>query len=282
MQPGLPSRTAERVALRRATHQLLDRPPVFDDPLALRILGPSIEAALRGNPASEDRHPWHALLRAFVAVRSRIAEDEIAHAQARGVRQVVILGAGLDTFAYRHPGADLRVFEVDYPATQDWKRARLADAGIAVPANLTFTPVDFERTALGDAFAAAGFALAEPAAFTWLGVTPYLERRAIDATLRFVAARPAGSVVVFDYGIAPELLSIGERLAFDALARRVAVAGEPLRTTFDPAELAAFLRGLGFRAVDDPTPAELNARYFAGRRDGLRVGTLGRILTARR
>jgi len=283
MQPGVPSRTAERVALRRATHQLLDTPPVFVDPLALRILGPVAEAALLADPHAEDTHPWHALLRAFVAVRARIADEEIARAREGGVTQVVILGAGLDTFAYRQPeSTDLRVFEVDHPATQAWKRQRLAEAAIPVPDMLTFVPVDFERTALPNALAEAGFALDLPAVFSWLGVTPYLERTAIEATLGFVAARPAGSAIVFDYGIAPECLSAGERLAYEALARRVERAGEPFRSTFDPQALAALLHRLGFPSIDDATPAEINARYFAGRADGLRVGTLGRIVIARR
>lgn len=142
----------------------------------------------------------------LIATRARFAEDVIADAVRRGVRQVVVLGAGLDTFAYRHPyeGDGLRVFEVDHPSTQEWKRERLAAAGIPEPASLTFVPVDFESTKLPDGLAAAGFDASSPAAFSWLGVVQYLTDAAVYATLDLIAALPAGSDVVFDYSEPPE------------------------------------------------------------------------------
>src|SRR5580700_3359014 len=148
MQEGKFSRTAHRVAVRRAAHQLLDQPRVLDDPLALRIIGTAAAEELRTNP--KEHHAFSRAFRAFMAARSRFAEDELAGAVGQGVKQYVVLGAGLDTFGYRNPHAGLRVFEVDHPDTQAWKRDQLQAAGIAIPASLTFVPIDFERQTLGD------------------------------------------------------------------------------------------------------------------------------------
>src|ERR1700691_1610025 len=165
MEEGKFSRTARRVAIRRAAHQLLDEPRVLDDPLALRIIGFDAERALRSDP--KEHHAFSRAFRAFMAARSRYAEDELARAVERGVTQYVVLGAGLDTFAYRNPlrSAGLHVFEVDHPATQEWKRARLDDAGIAVPDDMTFAAVDFERQSLDDGLVKAGFDKQQPAFF---------------------------------------------------------------------------------------------------------------------
>src|SRR6267378_6394098 len=148
MQEGTFSRTAERVAIRRAAHQLLDQPRVLDDPLALRIIGSEAEEALRSNPKED--HSFSRAFRAFMAARSRYTEDELAGAFAQGVRQYVVLGAGLDTFAYRNPHSGLRVFEVDHPATQEWKRDQLRTAEIAVPTEAVSVPVNFEQQSLAD------------------------------------------------------------------------------------------------------------------------------------
>src|SRR5579859_7444329 len=142
MEKGKPSRTALRVAIRRAAHQIADPPSVLNDPIALRLIGPGYE-----NDLERAMHPVGRDFRAFMAARSRYAEDHLAQAVAAGVRQYVILGAGLDTFAYRNPFPHIRVFEVDFPATQEWKRSLLAGAGVAVPENLTFVPLDFEHKA---------------------------------------------------------------------------------------------------------------------------------------
>jgi methyltransferase (TIGR00027 family) len=161
-----------RVAMRRAAHQLFDHPKVLDDPIALPIIGAEAAAKLE---AERNRHKSRVArnLRAFLVARSRFAEDELARAIVRGVRQYVILGAGLDTFAYRNPYEDsaLRVFEVDYPATQEWKRWRLAAAGIAIPSPVTYAPVDFERQTLADGLKLAGFDSSKAAFFSWLGVS---------------------------------------------------------------------------------------------------------------
>ncbi len=186
MDQNQPSRTALGAALHRAAHQLVDTPPVFVDPLAVRIVGGETEHVLAY--AQEDEAA-RAGLRAFIAARSRFTEDCLAEACDRGVRQYVLLGAGLDTFAYRSsarfPG--LRVFEVDHPATQGWKRERLAAAGISIPPSLTYVPVDFDREILSERLAHAGFEALAPALFAWLGVTPYLTSESVLATLSWVA-----------------------------------------------------------------------------------------------
>jgi len=274
MHHARPSRTAQRVALRRAAHQLFDEPRVFDDPLAVAIAGGET-----GNRADAEQ-PFSRALRAFLAVRSRYAEDQLARAVERGLRQYVVLGAGLDTFAYRNPFPDLQVFEVDHPATQEWKRARLEEAYISIPNDVTFAAVDFERESLEQGLQRAGFDDAQPAFFSWLGVTPYLSRPAFDATVQFIASRPRGSGVVFDYAIERRLLSMIQRLALDAMAARVAQAGEPFQLFFDPAALAADLAQFGFSAIEDMDSDAINARYFAGRSDGLAVSGGGHLLCA--
>ena len=279
MQEGKFSRTARRVAIRRAAHQLLDHPRVLDDPLALRIIGAEAAEELRSNP--KEHHAFSRAFRAFMAARSRYAEDELACAVARGVRQYVVLGAGLDTFAYRNPHAGLRVFEVDHPATQAWKREQLQEAGISVPAALTFVPIDFERQTLAEGLRLAGFDLSASAFFSWLGVTPYLTRDACMTTLSFVAKMPAGSGVVFDFAVDPALLNAGQRQALDALSERVARYGEPFQLFFDPERLREELKGMGFQRTEFLQGKELNARYFKDRDDGLLVrGGLGHLMGA--
>jgi methyltransferase (TIGR00027 family) len=277
-----PSRTAWRVALSRAAHQLLDRPPVFDDPVALAIVGARGVAQIR---AAALRHhlPPSRYLRAFLAARSRVAEEALAASMRRGVRQYVVLGAGLDTFAYRnpYPASALRVFEVDHPATQAWKRRQLAGASLAPPESLVFVPVDFESQRLPEQLGCAGFRAGEPAFFSWLGVTMYLTRATVLGTLGFVARLPQGSGIVFDYAVPPATLSLVRRVVVRAVMRRVAAAGEPWKSFFDPRELADELHTLGFRQLEDLGPEDLNARFFDARADALRVGGLGRVMSAR-
>ena len=200
-------------------------------------------------------------------MRTRFAEDALAAAAARGVSQLVVLGAGLDTYAYRNCLQDrLRVFEVDHPETQAWKREQLAKASIAVPEALTFAPIDFEHDTLADGLAAAGFDPQQQTFFTWLGVTPYLTESAIFATLGFIAALPGGAHVVFDYSNPPDSIVGAERRAFhEALATRVAAAGETFKSYFGTEALVVRLADLGFRDIEDLGPAEIAARYFPDR-----------------
>ena len=262
MIDGRRSGTAERVAIRRASHALCDRPAIFDDPLAMRILSEEGAARARKEAADPEQHAWMRGLRIFVAARSRLAEEELAQAFEQGVRQYVVLGAGLDTFAYRNPFDELRVYEVDHPDTQAWKRERLQHAEIAIPDTMRFAPVDFERDTLAHGLEAAGFRAGEAAFFSWLGVVPYLTRDAALATLRFIGGLPHGSGVVFDYALPRESMGEAERRAFDALAERVARAGEPFRLFFEPEELAAELRKLGFTKIEDMDSAAIRARWF--------------------
>lgn len=271
------------VAMRRAAHQLFDNPKVFDDPIALPILGPGAEERLRNESRFLNR--MGRVVRASMAARSRYAEDQLARVVECGTGQFVILGAGLDTFAYRNPYAqrDLRVFEVDYPATQEWKRERLAAAGIAIPPSVTFAPVDFEHQTLAEGLRQAGFDASKPAFFSWLGVTMYLVRDTAMSTFRFIASCGPGSAVTFDYIVPRETLNWTGQLVLRAMSRRVEKAGEPFRTFFAPGELHEELGRMGFRSIEDLGGAEINARYFKNRADGLRVpGVLGRYMTAER
>jgi len=281
--PAQPSRTAWRVALRRAAHQLLDRPAVLEDPIALRILGPETAATLQVTPDAFEQGRLSRYMRAFFAARSRFAEDQLAAARRNGVTQYVILGAGLDTFAYRHPEPDrpLRMWEVDHPATQAWKRDLLADAGIPVPSNLTYVPVDFEHETLAEQLDRAGFDRSSGAVFSWLGVVPYLTHAAIMTTLGYVAQVTAqAGGIAFDFGIPPDRLRGPQRAVFEALAARVRAAGEPWQTFYDPAILEQDLRTLGFAVAEDVAPDTINQLYFAGRGDGLAVGGMGHLMWA--
>ena len=284
MDPSQPSRTALRVAMRRAAHQLYDAHPlVFEDPFAVRILGAHAAEVDRTpglNPANKPR-PFSVALRAFLVARSRYAEDLLAQAS---VTQYVILGAGLDTFALRNHHAHLRVFEVDHPATQAWKRDLLRESNLPTPASLTFVPVDFEkqdleRESLPAQLLASGFNPALPTFFSWLGVVPYLTLEAFRATLSFIAAQPPGSGLVFDYAQPRSALPFLEQLAFDSLASRVQLAGEAFQLFFTPHQAAAELAA--FYNLEDLGSPELNERYFADRSDKLRaMGSAGRIVSA--
>ena len=193
----------------------------------------------------------------------------------------MVLGAGLDTFAYRNPFGDrLRVFEVDAAATQQWKREQLEARAIAVPAALTFVPVDFTRETTFDALAAAGFDATAPAFVSWLGVTMYLDEPIVRGVLTSIAALPPGSGVVFDYSLSPSMLGLVQRRVLEEFSRRVAAAGEPWITSFEPPALRAVLGNAGFSRIEDLSPDDINGRYFSGRADGLRVGSLAHVMCA--
>lgn len=279
MEEARPSRTALRVALRRAAHQLYDaRPLVFDDPIAIPILGREYLPEVH-RTATKLHKPFSVSLRAFLVARSRYAEDSLAHAVANGVTQYVLLGAGLDTFAHRNPYPHLRVFEVDHPATQQWKRAMLEAGGLPTPTNLTYVPVDFERQSLSDRLHSSGFNPLDATLFVWLGVVPYLTLEAFRSTIHFIAAQPPGTGVVFDYSQPRAALPFLEKLAHDSLASRVKLAGEPFQLFFTPTEIASELTA--FRSLEDLDSAEINARYFTGRTDNLKVlSSAGHLLSA--
>jgi methyltransferase (TIGR00027 family) len=263
MREGQFSRTALGAAGRRAAHQVVDGGRLFVDPLALRILGPDADAAVaeaRANPALRG-------LRFYVAMRSRFAEDAARRAIARGVRQIVVLGAGLDTFAYRvEPIENLRVYEVDHPATQTEKRRRLAAAAIAAPSHVVYAGCNFESESLAGALRAGGFDAGRPSFFLWLGVVPYLTEPAIFATLAFIGKLPGGGEVVFDYANpAASIAEGGWRRGHEIVSARAEAAGEPLRSAFATPALHEKLRELGFRSIEDLGPNEIAARFFPER-----------------
>lgn len=281
MQDKIPSRTAYRVALQRAAHQLLDSPKVLDDQLAVRLVSEAAEEIRTGRGRLGSRLGKG--LRAFLVARSRFAEEMLAQAIVNGVEQYLILGAGLDTSPYRGIAAKtgIRVFEVDHPATQAWKKEKLLKAGIAIPDYVRHVPVDFEKQNLTAELASAGFLATQKTFASWLGVVPYLTREAASNTLRFLASFPPASGVVFDYAVTISSLSWLERIAVKALARRVARAGEPFRLYFEPQELEQFLQGHGFTRIEQLASPQINDRYFNSRDDGLRVmGNAGRIVAA--
>jgi methyltransferase (TIGR00027 family) len=259
MQSGKPSRTAWGAAAHRAAHQVLEQGRIFADPLALRILGKEADIADR---RAGEQH-FRRRLRIFIAIRTRFAEDALADALRRGVRQLVVLGAGLDTYAYRCTWGDrLRIFEVDHPATQAWKRRLLEEAAIPIPQSLTFAPIDFEHTNLAEGLAAASFDPSQQTFFTWLGVVPYLTEEAVWSTLGFIANLPRGAHVVFDYSDPPASLPAEWRARHQQRAAHLAELGEELRSFFEANDLRAKLLSLGFAEIEDLGPSQIAARYL--------------------
>ena len=259
-----PVRLLGRVAAYRAIHQKLEGGAIFKDPFASRILDHETAARLDEIAANSLRQ-----LRLLIAARSRFSEDTMANCIACGVRQVVVLGAGLDTFALRNPYADLgvRVFEVDYPATQMWKRDRLRAAGLAEPPSLAFAPVNFERESLAEGLTRAGFKLDQPAFFQWLGVVTYLTKDAVFCTLKFISEVPQ-AIVVFEYAEPFENYPAERRAIVRQSAERSASLGEPCLSFFDPIELLQLLRGIGFNVIEDLGLPEIAERFYGvSRRD---------------
>jgi methyltransferase (TIGR00027 family) len=270
MKPNEPSRTALMIARQRAAHQLLDQGSILNDPFAMKILREDEKDVLQFANA----HPLASIGRLITAARSRIAEDALSKAVERGIRQIVILGAGLDTFALRNPhGArQIRIYEVDHPATQAWKRQRLAEAQIELPAWLIAVPVDFERDDVGEKLVASGFQQNAPAFFTWLGVVPYLTEDAIGRTLDYMSSIQ-NSEVVFDY-MEPEAFSGELRKIETERTEQLKKMNERSVSRFEPAGIAAMLRSHGFCAIEDLDFQEIASR-FGGAVQGLAPGHLG-------
>ena len=258
MKPNEPSRTALIIARQRAAHQVLDHGSILYDPFAMKILREDENDVLQ----FANEHPLASIGRLFTAARSRIAEDALSQAVERGIQQIVILGAGLDTFALRNPhGArQVRIYEVDHPATQAWKRQRLAEAQIALPPWLIFVPVDFERDDIGQKLAAAGFQQNSPAFFTWLGVVPYLTQDAIGRTLDYMSSIQS-SEVVFDYMEPPQAVSEEMRELVTKRTEQLEKMGEHWASRFEPAGIAAVLRSQGFSDIEDINFQEITSRF---------------------
>ncbi len=260
MKPGEASRTALGAAGHRAAHQALDGGLVFADPLAIPILGRDFEGAIAAARAAPERRG----LRLFIAMRSRFAEDAARCAIERGVRQILVLGAGLDTFAYRLAANDrLRVFELDHPATQRDKRARLAAAGVAEPAHVAYVAHDFEHGAMTEALALGGLDSARRVFVLWLGVVPYLTEDAVFGTLAALAGFGGGVEVVFDYANPPPASEAPAARDHHAeLAARVAESGEPFRCYLETAALHERERALGYLEIEDLDRAALVDRFL--------------------
>ena len=261
--------TAVRVALWRALHVQADPPPhVLEDEVGLKLAAP--EDGWRSRP---DMSPFTRPFRASIVARGRFIEDLVAERAACGVGQYVILGAGLDTFAQRRPdlASRLVVFEVDRPGPQAWKRRRLVELGFGVPSFLRLVPVDFEA---GDAWwerlVASGFDAGQPAVVASTGVSMYLTRDAVAATLRQVAALAPGSTLAMSFLLPLELADPEVRPGLQRAAEGARASGTPFISFFTPAEMLALAREAGFRDVQHVPAAALAQRYFAGRTDGLR------------
>lgn len=281
MQEQKASDTAAMTAMLRAAHQLVDdEPKIVDDPIAVLLLDDVMRDLITSQRAALFSSALM-IARAAVVLRSRYTEDLLVHA-AQTVSQFVILGAGLDTFVFRQPAfaRQLQIYEVDHPATQAWKRQRLESAGIAAPDNLRWAPIDLEQQSLAEGLRRVGFDASRPAFFSWLGVTQYLTLQAIDATLRVVAALPPSSTIVLSFMLPDVDLPPEEAAAARSVADDAAKRGEPWLTRIAPQHLAARLSQLGFREVMHLSPAEATARYFAGRRDGLRAPHVTQLMKA--
>jgi methyltransferase (TIGR00027 family) len=269
LRTEVPDNTAVRVALWRAMHVQVDAAPhVLEDEIGLQLAAPDENWRARPDMDPDGTRGF----RASIVGRARFVEDLVVERADVGVGQYVVLGAGLDTFAQRHPaiGTRVRVFEIDEPATQQWKRERLADLGYGQPDWLRFVPVDFEAGgSWWDALVAAGFDADSPAVVASIGVTMYLTREAIAATLRQVAAFATGSTLVMSFMLPFEQVDAGDRPAVRGAESGARAAGTPWISFFTPEQMLDLARGCGFRDVRHVAGSELGDRYFAGRADGL-------------
>lgn len=275
-----PDNTAVRTALWRALHAQVDEPPhIIEDVVGARLAEDDDRWRERGDMAAGSTQGK----RATIVARARLAEDAVAHAATRGVDQYVILGAGLDTYAQRHPdtGSTMTIFEIDQPKTQAWKRSRLIELGYGVPKWLRLVPVDFEANDdWWDRLQTAGFDTSRPAVVSWLGVTMYLTKEATTATLKRLASLPPGSTVILTFfrpigDLEPEDVPI--RRASREGSRR---AGTPFIGFYTPDEIVELARRVGFVAAEHVSATDLTDRYFAGRTDGLRPNSGEEVLIA--
>lgn len=282
MDNNCPNSGAYHAATQRALHQLLDDVPlILEDPLALSIIDPAELSKMR----TGYKHYQTAsarYLRAFIVMRSRYTEDMLAESIKNGTSQYVILGAGLDTFAYRNPYPEslLDVFEIDRLDMQVWKKWYLRRLRFPTPNQLTYVPVDLETTSIGDALCSEGFKIQKPTFFSCLGVTQYLTWNAIFSMLRFVSSMPKGSEIIFEYILSPSHLTTSQKKDLDETARRSAARGESWITYFNPIDLTKHLYEIGFKSIRDFDANEANKKYFRNRNDGLCVGGVAHLMKA--
>jgi methyltransferase (TIGR00027 family) len=279
-QAGAPDATAVRVALWRAMHVQVDPPPhVLEDETGLRLVAPDDGWRRRPDMDPQATRGY----RASIVARARFIEDLVAEQASHGVTQYVVLGAGLDTFAQRRPeiASRLTVFEVDRPGPQAWKRRRLIELGLGVPAWLRFVPVDFEAgQSWWEQLLATEFDRARPAVVASTGVSPYLTREANLVTLRHIATLAPGSTLAMTFLLPLDLLDPATRPQHEAVYERARAAGTPFVSFFAPRDMLALAREAGFRETRYVATADLTERYFAGRRDGLRPASGESFLVA--
>ncbi|GAA3447978.1 S-adenosyl-L-methionine-dependent methyltransferase [Planomonospora venezuelensis] len=269
-------------AAARAAHLIVDgEPRIFTDPLAYRLLGAGAEEMV-GYHRSHGGHPVLAGARVSAVTRSRYTEDRLAQGARRGLTQYVVLGAGLDSFAYRpEAAAGIRVFEVDHPATQRWKRDLLAGAGIAVPDTVAFVPADFEDGSLADRLAAGGFDPARPAFVSWLGVSMYLTGQAVGRMLDVVAGFAPGSELVLDHLLPEELRDEAGRAYAEAVMAVAAQGGEPWVSFFGPEEMSSLLEEHAFEVIGHASQRDSVEAALWERSDALRPSGLVHLAHAR-
>jgi methyltransferase (TIGR00027 family) len=271
-----PDDTAVRTALWRALHVEVDAPPhVLDDTIGLKIAAPESDWRSRG-----DMHPDGTRgFRASIVARARFLDDLVVERAAAGVRQYVVLGAGLDSFAQRHTGVDVEVFEIDQPGTQEWKRRRLTEEGYEVPQR--FVPVDFESgQSWREALQARGFDASAPAIVSSTGVSMYLTREATESVLSDVARLTPGSALAMTFMLPLDLLDDVEGPMLAAVEEQAAASGTPFVSHYSPDEMVGMCDAAGFSSARVVTPAELADRYFAGRADGLTLPAAEQLVVA--
>lgn len=269
-----------RSAIARAEHQVLDADPkILDDPLAVGLVEGSSREEILAAPPSSRPPSW---FRSLFVMRSRYAEDSLGEAVASGIGQYVLLGAGMDTFTYRQPSwaARLRILEIDHPESQKVKLEHLVKRGIAVPANVEFCPIDFEHTSLAEGLATSSLDHRALTFFSWLGVTQYLTKDAIDSTLRFILSMPRRSEIVMQFIVPPDSWTPEETAFLTQQLPSDAKIGEPWLSYFTPEEMSEQLTRLGFSHVSHLTPENAAARYFVDRHDGLRPPQYVRLVRA--
>ena len=283
MEEGRHGATAEGCAVLRALHQITAAEPrILDDPISPRLVDPDGASYKRLSEFLERLPTANRLRLTHYLLRSRYAEDCLAEAFTRGLRRYVILGAGLDTFAYRQPdwASDLRIFEIDHPATQQWKRRRLADANIPIPENATFVPVDFEKTTVKAALPEAGLDPNAPAFFSMLGVSQFLTEQALDETLDMVRATGQSSEIVFSFVPPDDVLPADEAALTMQFAQRFAEIGEPWLTRPLPDQLRQKILKMGFNTALHLSPEDADHLYFRSRQDGLRACCMEQMMRA--
>jgi methyltransferase (TIGR00027 family) len=282
-----PSQTAQLAAAHRAYHLMHDRPSILEDSAAIWLLGPPLSVVLRVAPLRWLF--WRPLLAkvrpisAFIVVRSRYTEDTLEGSIRNGCRQYVILGAGLDSWALRHDKSGVTVFELDHPATQQWKDARVRSRLGAWPSHAVLIPVDFERESIADALPKHGFDPRASAFVSWLGTICYLSRGAIEEAFTSLARISApGSRIAFDYFQAKSTMSPSDLQLFQVLDEGGTRRGEPMQTLLDAEDLAELLLSAGFRVVEDLSASDIRRRYLAQRTDGLDIPGFARLCCAER